>query len=187
MCSDILKNNIRGISLKINKSRKILYNYGSFILRDFSVATNTIVNLREAGMAASYATFSSFILTNAQVNSVRNSSDGSLQVTNYLLRNNLLSNNSNVDLIAPPALHNHNNLSDLIAPIVQEVLRSLNHNLNVPHRSNGIATHSHRQRRNVMNMRSDRGIPHRWNPRNGGRSRSGNGGRYRRARGMRHY
>lgn len=67
----ILKSYILGIALNINKTRRILYNYGSFILRDFRVATDTIVKLREVGITAIYVTFSYFLLKNAQFTSIR--------------------------------------------------------------------------------------------------------------------
>ncbi|KAL7016112.1 hypothetical protein ACKWTF_016825 [Chironomus riparius] len=130
LSNDLLKRNIVGISLKLNKSRRCLFNYGSFILKDFNVATETIVMLREQGISASYATFSSFLMNNNQINHMRNNGDGSLLVSDYMLNNNALVSQSTVDFFIPQPINNHNNIADLIYPIVQEVLRSLNVNAN---------------------------------------------------------
>jgi hypothetical protein len=128
LSNDFLNRNILGVSFKLDKLRHTLYNHGSFILREFGVATDTIGRLRELGISSSYATFSSFLLTNSQVESVRSLNDNSLVVNDYLLRNNVLANNSNVDFDIPVPFNYNNNLADIVYPIVQEVLRSLDRN-----------------------------------------------------------
>ena len=57
-------------------------------------------------------------------------SDRSFLVNDFVINNNALVNPSAVDFFIPQQVDNRNNMADLIYPIVQEVLRTLNVDVN---------------------------------------------------------
>ena len=155
MKDDSLKGSINGISLKLNVSHRTLYNYGSFILNDRECVNKTLSVLNELNVPANLATFSSFILNSNQINIVKKDNGGSLKVNEFLLQNNILSNESIIDFSIPRQAAPQNDVANLIPSIVSEVIRNLEQRgqLNFNRRLNS--------RRGVNSRRGNRG--HRYN------------------------
>jgi len=121
--SSQLLNAISGISLRLNVRHRVLYYYGSFILNDNCNVDNTLLSLRHVGISANRANFSSFILSDMQASTIRNSNGGIIIVNETLLSNNILSNVSTIDNCNQRT--EANALIGLIPSIVQEVIRGL--------------------------------------------------------------